>query len=283
VFLSKRRRERLVCLAGAIAAALSLHSLDAASADQAASAAIAASDSVTSLINADSLPPHFAGDDPEHVRDALSTHVTPAKSNVPPSITSRVRSFLQHPLKPFHKTNQLANQAASQPSTQAELNRTFLFVIPASYGVRYEARRKLLTVNVSLASPDNPGVILLKQSVTGQSGRKLVIAPEAKAKGYIQTFDTIQFQSVSGAPTNVQGTTLAPGLKQTSNDDFAIVLVCTLEPPYMTEVAEHSDPTDEEPTDITRKTSTLQGIVDAVWLINRNDGSIVTKRLRLTK
>jgi hypothetical protein len=138
-------------------------------------------------------------------------------------------------------------------------------------------------VNVSLSSPEAPNAILLKQTVKGQSGRKLVVAPEAKAKGFVQTFDTIQLQTDQSGKTNVRGSMVANDLENTRNGDFAIVLVCTLVPPYMTQHVEHSEPTDEEPTDITRRTSTLQGIVNSVWLIDRKDGTIVSKRLRLVK
>jgi hypothetical protein len=242
----------------------------------AASAPSAASD-ITSILDADALPPNFSGDDPVHVRDALSGHISAtASSTPPPSIEKRVRTFLTHPLQSFRKGEQ-------PPATTTQASRTFVFVLPASYGVRYEAKRKLLSVNVSLASPETPDAILLRQTVKGQSGRKLVIAPEAKAKGFIQTFDTIQFRTKDTTRTNIKARTLAPDLADASNGDFAIVLVCTLEPPYMTDHVEHSDPTDEEPTDITHRTSTLQGVVNAVWLIDRKNGVIISKRLRLVK
>jgi hypothetical protein len=288
VFFSIRGREAFVHAVGMLVCAACLfhasNSFSAVSTDNAASAAPAASDPVTSLINAESLPAAFSGDDPEHVRDALSGHLTPAAASRAPSVASRVRSFIQHPLRQLrHGESASAVLAASDSAQAPQANRTFFFVIPASYGVRYEVGRQLLSVDMSLASPEEPGAILLKQSVTGQSGRKLVIAPEAKAKGFIQTFDTIQFKTGAHTLTSVKGRTLAPKLDHASNGDFAIVLVCTLEPPYMTERTEHSDPTDEEPTDITRKTSTLLGVVDAVWLIDHKDGTIITKRLRLSK
>jgi hypothetical protein len=255
-----------------------------------AAAPVSASSPVPDWLNADALPPDFTGDDPEHVRDALSGHITPGSAVVAPSVTSRVRSFIEHPLRPFHGARQASAASAASPAgpatgapAQAQTSRTFLFVVPASYGVRVEARRKLLSVNVSLASPEDSNAILLRQTVKGQSGRKLVIAPEAKAKGFIQTFDTIQFRTGDTNRTTVKGRTLAPDLDNASSTDFAIVLVCTLEPPYMTERTEHSDPSEDEPTDITRKTATLLGVVDAVWLIDRKDGAIISKRLRLVK
>jgi hypothetical protein len=240
------------------------------------------SDPVAALLSASSLPPDYSGDDPEHVRDALSGHAI--SNSTPASVTSRVRGFLSHPLKPFRKNDlQPASEAQSNTQSDTQANRSFVFVIPASYGVRYESKRKVLSVNVSLASPDAPEAILLKQTVKGQSGRKLVVAPEAKAKGFVQTFDTILLQTDQGNKTNVRGRTMTANLENTRNGDFAIVLICTLVPPYMTQHVEHSEPTDEEPTDITRRTSTLQGIVNSVWLIDRKDGTIISKRLRLVK
>ena len=253
-----------------------------ASAIHAASATGTASEvPVQDIRTASTLPPGFAGDDPDHVRDALTGHPSPGQS---PSITSRVRAFLSHP---FHKSQGAsAVYAASQPQlqAQAQADRTFVFVIPVSYGVRYQSKKKVLTVNVSLAAPNNPDAILLKQTVRGQSGRKLVIAPEAKAKGFIQTFDVIQLRTRDGIRTTVRGSTVFPDFERDhGNGDLAIVLVCTLAPPYLMDDVEHSAPTDEEPTDITRRTSTLNGDVDAAWLIDRNDGTILTKRLHLAK
>lgn len=218
------------------------------------------------------LPPNFTGDDPEHVRDALAGHPAPGQ---PASITSRVRAFLS---RPFDK----APRGASQPLAQTD--RTFTFVIPVSYGVRYLSKKKVLTVNVSLAAPGNPDAILLRETVKGQSGRKLVVAPEAKEKGFVQTFDIIQLKPRDGIRTTVTGRTMLPGFgHEHGNGDFAIVLICTLAPPYLSDDIEHSAPTDEEPTDITRRTSTLNGNVDAAWLVDRKEGTIITKRLRLVK
>ncbi|WP_232078216.1 hypothetical protein [Burkholderia sp. THE68] len=245
----------------------------------AASASHAASGASTpAIMSVDALPPNFTGDDPEHVRDALAGHPAPSQ---PSSITSRVRSFLAHPLRKSEQTAS-APFGASQP--RAQTDRTFTFVIPVSYGVRYLSKKKVLTVNVSLAAPESPDAILLRQTVKGQSGRKLVVAPEAKAKGFLQTVDVIQLKPEGGNKTTIQGRVLLPHFDhEHGSGDFAIVLICTLAPPYLMDDIEHSAPTDEEPTDITRRTSTLNGRVDAAWLIDRKEGTIVTKRLRLVK
>ncbi|MDR5782162.1 hypothetical protein QCE63_22430 [Caballeronia sp. LZ065] len=234
------------------------------------------------ILAVESLPPGFAGDDPEHVRDALAGRPAPGQA---PSITSRVRTFLAQPFRRWERGASGAHgasQAQSASATQAD--RTFVFVIPVSYGVRYQSKKKILTVNVSLAAPGNPNAILLKQTVKGQSGRKLVVAAEARAKGFVQTFDVIQLQPDGGARTTVTGRALLPNFAhEHSEGDFAIVLVCALEPPYLTDDVEHSAPSEEEPTDVTRRTSTLNGSVAAAWLVDRKDGSIVTRRLRLVK
>ncbi|BAN27355.1 putative uncharacterized protein (plasmid) [Caballeronia insecticola] len=228
------------------------------------------------ILSATALPPGFSGDDPEHVRDALAGHPAPGQ---PSSITSRVRAFLS---RPFRKSENGASAASGASASQAD--RVFVFVIPVSYGVRYQSKKKVLTVNVALSAPETPDAILLKQTVKGQSGRKLVVAPEAKEKGFVQTFDVIQLSAAGSAKTTVNGRVVLPNFDhKRGDDDFAIVLICTLVPPYLMDDVEHSAPTDEEPTDITRRTSTLNGRVDAAWLIDRTDGSIVTKRLHLVK
>lgn len=282
---SKHRRSVVACATWALlcltlpvsALAADTHGGHAASAVETASGV-----SAQGILSVASLPPNFAGDDPVHVRDALSGHPSPGQSA---SITSRVRAFLSHPFRKWEHGASAAS-AASQTSTQAnaQSDRTFVFVIPVSYGVRYQSKKKVLTVNVSLAAPDEPDAILLKQTVKGQSGRKLVVAAEAKAKGFVQTFDVIQLKQEGARRTTVNGRALLPAFDQEhGNGDFAIVLICTLEPPYLMDDVEHSAPTDEEPTDITRRTSTLNGDVDAAWLIDRNDGTILTKRLHLVK
>jgi hypothetical protein len=273
VYLLKRGCSSALC----IACALSWVSVSALAAapqpGRAASAAdIASGAKAQGIMSADALAPNFTGDDPEHVRDALAGHSAPGQ---PASITGRVRAFLS---RPFTK----AQHAASQPGAQTD--RTFTFVIPVSYGVRDLSKKKVLTVNVSLAASHDPDAILLKETVKGQSGRKLVVAPEAKEKGFVQTFDSIELKQEGSARTTVRGSIVLPNFDRAhGSDDFAIVLICTLAPPYLTDDIEHNAPTDEEPTDITRRTSILMGHVDAAWLIDRKEGTIITKRLRLVK
>ncbi|WP_061123044.1 hypothetical protein [Caballeronia catudaia] len=279
MFFLKRGHGAVLCVTFALSCGTVSALAAAASGRHAASAVDGASGaSGQNISTADVLAPNFTGDDPEHVRDALAGHPAPGQ---PSSITSRVRAFLSHP---FRQSRQGASAVASAGQTPAQAARTFTFVIPVSYGVRYLAKKKVLTVNVSLAAPDHPDAILLKQTVIGQSGRKLVVAPEAKAKGFVQTFDVIQLQPQGGIKTTVRGRMMLPSFDhEHGNDDFAIVLICTLAPPYLEDDIEHIEPTDEEPTDITRRTSTLNGSVNAAWLIDRKEGTIITKRLHLVK
>jgi len=282
VFSWNQSRDAAVWAFGAaLCLSAAVHAQDArcAAPTPAAATPTAASASGEGILSATALPPQFAGDDPEQVRDALAAATSPNKKPATnPTIAGRVRAFLA---RPFHRT---ASAAVPPNNDQSKAQRTFAFVIPASYGVRFESKKKLLSVNVSLAAPEQPDVILLKRKVEGQSGRKLVIAPEAKAKGFIQTIDTIQLETGDRGKTSVRGSALLPDFDPSrGNGDFAIMLVCSLEPPYLSDRSEHSDPTDEEPTDITRRTSTLHGRIDAVWLIDRNKGTIVTRRLRLVK
>lgn len=109
------------------------------------------------------------------------------------------------------------------------------FCIRYSCGLRRAFRiKKLLSIDVSLAAPDQRDAILLKRQVHGQSGRKLVIAPEAKAKGFVQTIDTIQLETGERAKTTVRGRAVVPTFDASrGSDDFAIVIVCSLEPPYL--------------------------------------------------
>ncbi|WP_241270095.1 hypothetical protein [Caballeronia sp. M1242] len=285
-------RKTVTCAAGtALCLSIALHAQAAPSAAPESAARAGPSASApgartASILSAESLPPHFAGDDPEHVRDALaaatSSEQQAATSN--PSVTSRVRSFLSRHFVPTGHRPESPDGAQPSIDDASRPDRTFVFVIPAAYGVRFESKKKLLSVNVSLAAPDQPDAILLKREVHGQSGRKLVIAPEAKAKGFVQTIDMIQLETGARAKTAVRGRAVVPAFDASrGSDDFAIVVVCSLEPPYLSDRTEHSEPTDEEPTDITRRTSTLHGRIDALWLVDRNDGTIITRRLHLVK
>jgi hypothetical protein len=214
----------------------------------------------------------FVGDDPVAIRDALAEQSFNASS---PSLSDRIRNLIHVPVP---KT------PSDRDSTKASLDRDLAFVVPASYGIRYRSKTHVLTVNVDLSDDDNPGVIMLKKTITGPRGRKLVVAPEAKAKGYIQHIDLIELKSGEGNKTTVHGrVTLSQAAFSEANGDFAIVLMCSMAPPYLTDRREHSDPSNDEPTDITTRTSTLYADIHAIWLVSPQRGIVLSKKLHLSK
>ncbi|WP_109480414.1 hypothetical protein [Paraburkholderia sp. C35] len=215
---------------------------------------------------------HFIADDPVKVRDMLARQMPSTDKH---SITDRIRNLAREPYDRLVHGNE---------GKAGDGQRTFLFMIPAPHGILYRANTDMLSVNVPLSGDEHPNTILLYQKVDGQSGRGLVIAPDAKAKGFIQKIDSIDLAAESAQKTTARGRIkLSQAAFEQADDNFAIVLVCTLEPPYLTEVREHDDPTDEEPTDITRRTSTLHANVQAVWLVNQKDNTVLAKGLRLGK
>ncbi|WP_235851091.1 hypothetical protein [Paraburkholderia piptadeniae] len=222
--------------------------------------------------NTTAMPEHVTADDPVKVRDALAGQMPAAATQ---SLSDRIRNLAREPFdRIFH------GHAATTENGQ----RTFLFMIPAPHGILYRSATHRLSVNVPLASDEHPEAIQLYLNIVGPRGRGLVIAPDAKAKGYIQNIDLIQLKTEGAAKTVARGRLmLSKEAFENAGDNFAILLVCTLEPPYLTETREHSDPTDEEPTDITRRTSTLHASVQAVWLVNQKDGSVLGKGLSLAK
>lgn len=239
-------------------------SSDAASATQAAETAMPASD--------DASTQPLVGDDPFAVRDALAKQTRKANA---PSLSDRVRNLIHVP----------AHETAHDPDlAKAGLNRELTFIVPAPYGILYRSKTRLLTVNVDLSDFSTPGVIVLRKSVEGPSGRGLVVAPEAKAKGYIQHIDLIGLESGSGSRTSVRGSLkLSPAAFAAANGDFAIAVVCDLVPPYLSDHLDHTDPTSEEPTDITTRTSTLHADIHAIWLVSPQKDIVLSKDLHLSK
>jgi hypothetical protein len=227
----------------------------------------------TQAASAATTPETVVADDPVKVRDTLAGQTPGAASQ---SITERLRHLARERFdRLFHR------QAASAKDDE----RTFLFMIPAPHGILYRSSVHRLSVNVPLSTDEHPDTIQLYQKVEGQSGRGLVIAPDAKAKGYLQKIDLIQLKEAQGTTkTAARGRLYLPQAAfDQADDNFAIVLVCSLEPPYLIEQREHTDPTDEEPTDITRRISTIYASVQAVWLVNQKDGSVLYKGLQLSR
>lgn len=214
----------------------------------------------------------FVGDDPVAVRDALVKLRIKAES---PSLSDRVRSLAHVPVSGAPHDMDLA---------KAGLDRELTFVIPVSYGILYRSNTHRLTVDVDLAGDDVPGLIQLQKTVTGPRGEHLVVAPEAKAKGYVQHIDRIELKVGEKHETSVKGhVALSQALFAETTGDFAIVLKCSITPPYLTEEREHSDPSIDEPTDITTRTSTLHATVHAIWLVSPQRDIVLSKKLHLSK
>jgi hypothetical protein len=209
------------------------------------------------------------GDDPVAVRDALTEHSIHSNA---PSLRDRIRALI-----PSRKTPH------DLDLSKASLDRELVFVVPVPYGVLYRSKTHVLTIDADLSSEDAPGAILLKKTVTGPDGRGLTVAAEAKAKGYIQQIDLIGLKSDATSKTRIHGhLTLPPSTFAKVDGDFAIALMCSLSPPYLSDQHEHSDPTDDEPTDITTRTSILYTEVQAVWLISPQTGMVLSKNLHLS-
>jgi hypothetical protein len=217
--------------------------------------------------------PNFTGDDPAAVRDALAHKFTDSKMR---SLTHRVEDLVGAILpKTLHDS----------ALTDAKLGRDLAFVVPAPHGIRYRSKVHVMTVDVGLSDGDHPDAIVLKKTITGPRGRNLVVAAEAKSKGYIQNIDVIELDTVGKHnKTTVHGRfALSQAAFSEGDGDLAIVLICRVVPPYLTETMDHSDPSNEEPTDITTRTSTLHANVGDIWLINREKGIVLAKGLHLVK
>jgi hypothetical protein len=217
--------------------------------------------------------PNFTGDDPAAIRDALARKFTDNKAL---SLTHRVQDLIADALPKTLRDSTL---------TDAKLSRDLAFVVPASYGIRYRSKVHVMTVDVDLSDSDEPGTIVLKKTITGPRGRKLVVAAEAKSKGYIQTIDVIELDPVNKHDkTTVHGRfVLSPAAFSADDGNLALVLICRVVPPYLTQTKDHSDPTNEEPTDITTRTATIHANVGDIWLVNREKGVVLAKGLHLVK
>jgi hypothetical protein len=268
---------RLVCFKMACAFACAS---GASGVSAAAYAASPASASAASSVNAASQPVSTAtteilsvrpvvGDDPIAIRDTLAKHSIHGNA---PSLRDRIRALL-----PLRKSSH------NLDLTKASLDHALVFVVPVGYGVLYRSNTHVLTVDADLASEDTPGAILLKKTVTGPDGRGLTVAAEARAKGYVQQIDLIGLKLDETSKTKIRGhLTISPAMFAKVDGDFAIALICNLTPPYLNDQRTHTDPTDEEPTDITTRTSTLYTEIQAVWLISPQTGTVLAKNLHLS-
>jgi hypothetical protein len=213
----------------------------------------------------------LVADDPVAIRDTLAKHPIHADSH---TLHERIDKILT-----------LTGHAVPRDSNLAKigLDRELVFTVPVPYGVLYQSKTHELTVDADLSGDDEPGSILLKKSVKGPSGQGLVVAPEAKEKGFIQHIDLIELKVNEQSKTLIHTHFMVPqAVFDKTRGDFAVQLRCMLVPPYLKDVREHSDPTDENPTDITTRTSTLYAAVHEIWLVNAQSGMVLTKRLRLS-
>lgn len=210
-------------------------------------------------------------DNPVAIRNTLAKQ--PAQTGSP-TLRERVGKLLTLPGHTPPRDPNLANIG---------LDRELVFMVPVPYGVLYESKTHELTVDADLSGDDMPGTILLRKTVKGPSGRDLVIAPEAKAKGYIQHIDLIELKTNGHGKTLIHGRYAVPqAVFAKAHGDFAVELRCMLVAPYLKDQHEHSDPTDENPTDVTTRTSTLYADVHAIWLVSAQTGTVLTKKLRLS-
>ncbi|MGA7780118.1 MAG: hypothetical protein WCA85_20725 [Paraburkholderia sp.] len=242
---------------------------DSSSAQATASAQASQTASVDSPANATAQA--FVRDDPVAVRNTLAREPIHAAS---PTLRERIDKLITLPGHAAQHDNNLA---------KVGLDHELVFVVPAPYGVVYESKTHELTVDADLSGDDRPGAILLAKSVKGPSGRELVIAPEAKAKGYIQHVDIIELRTQGHGKTMIHAHfPVSQAAFDKTHGAFAVELRCALMPPYLKDLREHHDPTDEEPTDITTRTSTLYVNVHSMWLINPQSGMVLTKKLHLS-
>jgi MFS-type transporter involved in bile tolerance (Atg22 family) len=111
-----------------------------------------------------------------------------------------------------------------------------------------------------------------------------VVAPEARAKGFIQQIDVIELESGKSKKTTVRASvTLSPAAYAETEGEYAIVITGHIVPPYISDRIDHRDPTDDEPTDITTRTSRLYVDISAIWLISAQRSVVLSKALHLSK
>ncbi|RQS24237.1 hypothetical protein [Burkholderia sp. Bp8998] len=231
--------------------------------------------SAASAVMPDTSPTRpIVGDDPVAIRDALAKqHIKSAS----PSLSDRVRSLIPGGADTHGHNADLA---------AVNLDREVTFVVPVPYGLRYQSKRHLLTVDFDLVNGDGEGRtgILLRKAITGPRGRGLVIAAEAKAKGYIQRIDIIELDPGKGRKSTVRGhVRLSPAAYAQTHGDFVLALSGRLVAPYLTEHIEHAEPNNDEPTDITTRTSRLYLDIESVSLVSPASGAVLLKKRGLSK
>ncbi|KVU51656.1 hypothetical protein [Burkholderia cepacia] len=265
-------RSNYACI---VALAMMLAPVAAHAAAHAAAEAADGTARIASAVHPDTSPARpIAGDDPVAIRDALKKlHIT----TLSPSLRDRVRGLV---------SSAVDRRGPNPDLASVDLDRDVTFVVPVRYGLRYSSRRHLLTLDVDLfdAERNDRTGILLRKVTTGPRGRGLVIAPEAKAKGYIQHVDIIELDSGQGKKTAIRSRMrLSPAEHARASGEFALVFSGRLVRPYLTEQTEHVDPSIDEPTDITTRISTLHMDIHDISLVSESSGIVVSKKLHLSK
>jgi hypothetical protein len=219
--------------------------------------------------------PGFSGDDPSAVRDAF-TGKDNGKGGNAGSTRSHIKEWVGKVL-PSNRT--VSALLGDNPGRELAL------VAPVSRGILYSSTTHVMKVDVSFSDESHPDDIILKKIVSGPDGQKLTFGAQAKSEGFIQTIDLIGIQAAGKRDeTTVHGRiALSSSAFAQSDGNLAMVFICRVVPPYLTELRSHRDATDDEPTDITTRTSTLHVAVDDIWLIDQTKGVVIAKGLRLTK
>jgi hypothetical protein len=219
--------------------------------------------------------PGFSGDDPYAVRDAFTGKDSGNGGNAG-STRSQIKEWVGRVL-PSNRT--VSTLLGDNPGRELAL------VAPVSRGILYSSMTHVMKVDVSFSDESRPHDIILKKVVSGPDGQKLTFGAQAKSEGFVQTVDLIGIQAVGKRDeTTVHGRfALSSSAFAQSDGNLAMVFICRLAPPYLTEVRSHRDATDDEPTDITTRTSILHVAVDDIWLIDQTKGVVIAKGLRLSR
>ena len=185
----------------------------------------------------------IVGDDPVAIREALEKlHVKGA------SRPERARPRLIPGVADKHgKDTGLA---------AVSLDREVTFLVPVSYGLRYQSQKHLLKVNVDLVDPDGEGRtgILLRRSLPGREGENRDRTRGEGKRLYPADRHHRSIPEKAGSPPCAAAWGCHP-LRTRKRRAGSRSLFPGLVRPYLTEHVEHAEPNNDEPTDITTRTS----------------------------
>ena len=160
----------------------------------------------------------------------------------------------------------------------AKLSRDLAFVVPAPYESAIGPEIRVMTVDVDLS--DSPTTlirsIVLKKTITGPRGRKLVVAAEAKSKG---AYTEHRYHRAGSRQQAQQDATahwrfvLSADAFSQEDGDLALVLICRVVPPYLTETKDHTDPEQRGAHRYRHAHGNMaHANVGDIWLINPREG-----------